>query len=729
MNRSIRHSIGHGRLAVPIAIAALIGSLAPAVTPATALASVQAATVTTMPATTAKDAPSPAWTNVTGPVVSESAAGQLANNSTIILTIPTTFEFNGAAGSVAAGGTGCASMVLSSVSHPDAQHVAVTVDTQSTAPCDITWNGLQVRPTSKSLGGLAQVTGSITNSGTTSSVLGASGYGTLTEVPGDPVALAFSTQPLLGAPGLSFQAQPAVIVADAVGNRVLTAPATQVALTLTTNPGGASAVLSCSQAANQTTTSQGLATFSSCRINVAAIGYRLTAATAPGGIYTSIQSSLFDVANGLAFTTQPAGAKGGIPFTTQPIVEIRVGTARATNTSGASVRLAINTASPTGGALTCTTNPVLSSAGVATFAGSACAIDKVGIYSLIATVGSLSAVSSGLSVTAGLASKVTFIQQPAGAAAGQAFTTQPIVAITDAGGNVITSGVSATIVLSIGTNPGIPPGVLTCPSGLGLATATTGTNAGKAVFSGCAISNTGTGYSLVASPLNVVCGSGACTTSGVLAASTSSSFTVTTPAAEITLTPSASVITWGQTVYLTTHFAANGAGKTFTIEGTRDGVTWTTIATRVADAYGNDVFAYRPATNLWYRAVFAGTSDLVAGKSNQPRVVNRQIALLRPTNLGRVKVISAGTKVTFTTTVRPARPELPKAKVTFRFYRYVSGHWTYVTKRDVYIDSRGLASWTWTFSSRGEWYVRAIANPTSYNANSVWSRVERYSVR
>jgi hypothetical protein len=726
MNRSIRHRFGPGRLAASVAIAALLGSLTPVVVPATALAAtVDAATVASMPATSAKDAPTPSWTDVSGPVLHESAAGQFANNSTIILTIPATFEFNTSGGAAAPGGTGCATMVLSGLSHPDAQHVSVTINTQSTAPCDITWNGLQVRPTSKSLGGLAQVTGSITNTGTTASVLGASGYGTLTEVPGAAAALAFSTQPSFGLPGVAFQGQPAVIVADAVGNRVFSASATTVALTLSTNPGGGSAALACSQASNTATTSQGLATFSGCQINVAAIGYRLTAS----GTYTSASSSLFDVANTLVFTTQPVGAKGGVPFSTQPVVEIRVGSSKAVNTTGASVQLSIYTSSTTGGSLTCTTNPVLSSAGVATFATSGCAIDKVGTYTLKAAAGLLSAISSSLSVTAGLASKVTFIQQPAGAAAGQAFTTQPIVAITDAGGNVVTSGASATVVLSIGANPGVPAGVLTCTSGLSVATATSGANAGKAVFTGCAISNAGVGYTLVATPLNVVCGGNVCTTPGVLASAASTAFTVTAPAAEITLTPSAGVITWGSTVYLTTHFAKNGAGKTFTIQGSRDGATWTAIATRTADASGSDSFAYRPATNLWYRAVFAGTSDLVAGTSNQPRVTNRQIALLRPTSLGQVKAVSAGTSVTFTTTVRPARPELPAAKVTFRFYRYAGGRWTYVTKRDVYIDATGRASWTWTFSTRGEWYVRSIANPTPYNANSVWSPVERYSVR
>jgi hypothetical protein len=110
--------------------------------------------------------------------------------------------------------------------------------------------------------------------------------------------------------------------------------------------------------------------------------------------------------------------------------------------------------------------------------------------------------------------------------------------------------------------------------------------------------------------------------------------------------------------------------------------------------------------------------------------VVRQIALLRPTNGGAIRSIARNTSITFTTTVRPSRPELPPATVTFRFYRLSGGTWTLVTSRDVVIDSLGKAATTFKFTSAGSWYARSIANPTpSYNANSVWSPTERYNVR
>jgi GH25 family lysozyme M1 (1,4-beta-N-acetylmuramidase) len=199
--------------------------------------------------------------------------------------------------------------------------------------------------------------------------------------------------------------------------------------------------------------------------------------------------------------------------------------------------------------------------------------------------------------------------------------------------------------------------------------------------------------------------------------------------ATLNLTPSATVITWGDSVFIKADFGASGANRTFTLQGARDGVTWEPIAVLTTDADGTASFEYRPANNLYYRGVFDGAPDLVAVTSNTARVVVRQIALLRPTLKGATKVVSRGRTVTFTTTVRPSRADLPTAKVTLAIYRLVRGRWTLLTTRDAYVNASGVASYPWTFATRGEWYVRSIANPTTFNANSVWSPIERYSVR
>jgi hypothetical protein len=222
-------------------------------------------------------------------------------------------------------------------------------------------------------------------------------------------------------------------------------------------------------------------------------------------------------------------------------------------------------------------------------------------------------------------------------------------------------------------------------------------------------------------------------------ASTSTDNQVTwAQAAQITLSTSAPippgaqnpVILWGQGFTLTAQFGMPGGGsRTFQLQGTRDLITWTTITTLTTDANGRATLFYTPVTNLYYRAVFAGTTDLAAGNSNQVRTVVRQLAILRPTNNGSTKTINRNTSITFTTTVRPARPELAPARVSFYLYKFTSGAWQRVTKRDVVIDSAGLARTTFTFTSSGQYYVRSQANPTTYNANSVLTALERYSVR
>jgi lysozyme len=197
----------------------------------------------------------------------------------------------------------------------------------------------------------------------------------------------------------------------------------------------------------------------------------------------------------------------------------------------------------------------------------------------------------------------------------------------------------------------------------------------------------------------------------------------------LTLTPSASVITWGETVVLKASFGPIGANRTFALQAAADGISWQPIATVTTDANGDASFSYRPATNLYYRGVFDGAPDLTAVTSNIGRVVVRQVALLRPTTNGATKVVGRGRKVTFSTTVRPSRTDLAPARVSLAIYRRVSTGWALFTTRNAYINATGVASYTWTFATRGEWYVRSIANPTTFNANSAWSPIERYSVR
>ncbi|MGC8635260.1 MAG: GH25 family lysozyme [Candidatus Limnocylindrales bacterium] len=206
-------------------------------------------------------------------------------------------------------------------------------------------------------------------------------------------------------------------------------------------------------------------------------------------------------------------------------------------------------------------------------------------------------------------------------------------------------------------------------------------------------------------------------------------FTVTVPAAQLAVTSSASVIAWGQPVAIQVQIAQNGASRTVTLQRMQQNETqWSDVATAITDAAGQATFSYTPPVNTQFRASYAGTPDLGAGASPPVRVVVRQLIVLRPTSSGQVKHVPAGTRVTFTATVRPIGPDMAPVKVTFQFWRQVGGRWTLATRRDVYAGADGRASWAWTFSSPGSWYVRAVANPTPTNANSYATSPERYAV-
>ena len=143
----------------------------------------------------------------------------------------------------------------------------------------------------------------------------------------------------------------------------------------------------------------GVATWAACSINKAGTGYTLTA-TDNTEAFTVATSNAITINAGtatqLVFTTEPsATATGGTPFAQQPVVTVEDASGNTVTSSGASVTLAINTGT---GTLTCTTNPVAASSGVATFSG--CSLTLAGSYTLKATAtGLTTAISTAIIVS------------------------------------------------------------------------------------------------------------------------------------------------------------------------------------------------------------------------------------------------------------------------------------------------------------------------------------------
>ena len=156
------------------------------------------------------------------------------------------------------------------------------------------------------------------------------------------------------------------------------------------------------------------------------------------------------------------------------------------------------------------------------------------------------------------------------------------------------------------------------------------------------------------------------------------------------------------------------ASKTFQLQGTRDLITWTTITTLTTDANGRASLFYTPVTNLYYRAVFAGTADLAAANSNQVRTVVRQLALLRPTNNGATKTINRNTSITFTHDRPAGATRAGSGDGELLLLPVQLGR---LSARDARVTWSSTApGWLGPRSSSrlsGHWYVRSQANPTA----------------
>lgn len=300
-------------------------------------------------------------------------------------------------------------------------------------------------------------------------------------VSGPATQLIFATQPG-GAQSLQALApQPVVWLEDANGNVVTTDSRHRVRLALTA-PNGAALAGTSWVAFNH-----GVATFAGLRINKAG-SYTLTAGTSVGTFTATSAAFAITPADGtqLAFATQPGGAPAGVPFATQPVVQLKDASGNLVTTDSIhTVTVALTTP---GTATLAGTRTVTLVNGVATFAG--LSIDRIGSYTLTATsnVGASSKASWRFAVSVGQAAQLAFSQQPGDALTGSALTRQPIVQLQDAGGNVVTTDSTHTVTLA-----------LTAPNGATLGgTTTLAFVHGVATFSGLKVDLAGT-YTLTAS--------------------------------------------------------------------------------------------------------------------------------------------------------------------------------------------------------------------------------------
>jgi hypothetical protein len=186
-------------------------------------------------------------------------------------------------------------------------------------------------------------------------------------------------------------------------------------------------------------------------------------------------------------------------------------------------------------------------------------------------------------------------------------------------------------------------------------------------------------------------------------------------------------IIWGQSYV---DLISTGApGTSFRIEASTDERTWVPLTNSsgvvlnfTIASNGSSTYRYTPIRNYWYRSVAGSTI------SNTPRVTVRQTASISPSHSSTVTV-ARGSTITFTTTSRPARSDLPTANVRFELWqKSSSGTWVLNSSVTRSIDANGNVNWPVTFSTKGSFYVRAQTQPTSVNANSFWTANQYYTV-
>jgi hypothetical protein len=267
-----------------------------------------------------------------------------------------------------------------------------------------------------------------------------------------PPATAVSGMPLVPAP--------AVQLADASGNPVATA-GVQVTAKLATGTGTLTG-------ATATTSSTGLATFSSLAIGGPAGSYSLAFEAAPlTGVTTGTITLTAGAPAQLTFTVSPpATAVNGQTLNPQPVLQLR--DADGVPVPLAGVQVTASAAGPTLAGSVATTN----ADGVATFTGLVMS-GVAGNYSLVFTAaGVANTASSPIALTAGPATQLTFTTSPPVTAAnGQPFSAAPALQLRDAGGNAVAeSGVTVTVAIASGPAGTLSGTLSVATSASGLAT-------------------------------------------------------------------------------------------------------------------------------------------------------------------------------------------------------------------------------------------------------------------
>ncbi len=196
-------------------------------------------------------------------------------------------------------------------------------------------------------------------------------------------------------------------------------------------------------------------------------------------------SSCVGGATQLVWVSQPGNGSAGSALYPAPTLVLENSTGCIEQTDASSVTLSV--ASGPGTLTNCVPNLLY---GETTFQD--CTLGTPGTYTLGATDATdgitKPVLSNSFVISQGAPAKLVFSTQPGNGTGGSPLSTQPVVSIEDANGNLV-PGDSSMVTLAIGTNPGG-----------GTLSGCTGTSNGNGIvsFAGCKIDKIGTGYTLTA---------------------------------------------------------------------------------------------------------------------------------------------------------------------------------------------------------------------------------------
>ena len=268
---------------------------------------------------------------------------------------------------------------------------------------------------------------SFTSAGLTSASL------TVSVTLGAASQIAITTQPSAGeVSGVALVTQPVVKVEDSGGNVVTSATGTVAA---TVASGGCSIT-----AGTPATISAGVASFSGLTMTSVASGASCVL-TFSSGSFNPVNSStivMSTVATQIVLTTPPSATGfSGVPLTTQPVVTVEDSTSHRVWADNTTVVTASITSPLTGTVSNATATAVN---GVASFSGLALNA-TAGAYTLTFSAGVFPTVASGtITISAGGPAKLAILTQPSTTVqSGVALAQQPIIAVEDSGGNIVTS--------------------------------------------------------------------------------------------------------------------------------------------------------------------------------------------------------------------------------------------------------------------------------------------------